>query len=660
MVLSEAKRNGSLLNNALHRNLTFQRCLLYSRKMNSVRRFHSSVARTLFSSDSPSSTFNNSRTEDFPILNRHLSSYQRFDLSGQQQDFTASVNANISDNQTTDIVEIHTSGGGGTMTPTSDSKRTLRTVPGVFCPIALSMFSIVLFMRLGFVIGHAGVLQTLLQFGLCFVILFATLLSVCAIATNGAIEGGGIYYMISRALGPEFGGAIGVLFFFANVIGNGQCVAALVEALLVNFGPGRPVAVSIPKVNTYFYSHLLPNQSTEATYTGFSSATMKENTYSNYTIDYTTGEMMNFATVFGVLFSSITGLLAGANMSGELKRPSRSIPIGSVTALLFVFFIYITETLLIAGTTSREALLNNYLFLQDINIWQPFVVIGIIASVFSACLSGLIGASRILEALAIDEIFGPVLRWIRAGTTRGGNPWAAVIYFSWHTAILGTVGSIIMCFIVSPSFASIAIGILIGLIAMLHLRDFPRASWGSISQALIFHQVRKYLLLLDPRKEHVKFWRPQMLLLVSNPRSAINLIDFVNDMKKGGLYILGHVKIGGYSEDTGDACTKEYPFWLTLIDNMKIKAFVDMTLSSSIREGVLQLIRLSGLGGLRPNTVILGFYDNIVPEDKLRSRMFSRKRWKKYGTPIGIGASTTTQQGQPSVTSASTLTLHSV
>ena len=61
------------------------------------------------------------------------------------------------------------------------------------------------------------------------------------------------------------------------------------------------------------------------------------------------------------------------------------------------------------------------------NVWQPFVIIGIISAVFSACLSGLIGASRILEALAIDEIFGPLLRWIRAGTTRRGNPWAAVI-----------------------------------------------------------------------------------------------------------------------------------------------------------------------------------------------------------------------------------------
>jgi hypothetical protein len=206
--------------------------------MNGLNRVRSTFRRAFHSNDANSSP-STTRREDFPILNRHLSSYERFDLSAASQgaSTTSLHNINPINNTLSHVPVIETNSDGVEFLP-NNSKRTLRTIPGVFCPIALSMFSISLFMRVGFVLAHAGLLQTLLQFGLCFVILFCTLLSVCSLATNGAIEGGGVYHMISRALGPEFGGSIGVLFFFANVIGNGQSVAALVEALVDSFGPG--------------------------------------------------------------------------------------------------------------------------------------------------------------------------------------------------------------------------------------------------------------------------------------------------------------------------------------------------------------------------------------------------------------------------------------
>ncbi|XP_013886608.1 solute carrier family 12 member 9 isoform X2 [Austrofundulus limnaeus] len=590
-----------------------------------------------------------------------------------------------------------------------NSTRKLGVMFGVVIPTLLSMFSVVVFLRVGFVVGQAGLYHSIAMLLVAYFIITMTVFSICAISTNGALDAGGAYYMISRALGPEFGGSIGIMFFLANVCGCALYILGLVEAILSTFGePEESDAVSaafhqsLPSgywwcllygtvllflcfivclVGAHIYAKatfvifiivvtvlvsifvsffvveptavilpetsLMNNTNTRTSnYTGFWLGTLKGNLFSDYTVDYTTGDVMTFASVFAVLFNGCTGIMAGSNMSGDLKNPSFSIPRGTLTAVFTTFITYGLLSLLAAWTCDRYLLQRDYSFLGDINVWPPMVTVGIYSSAMSAAMSNLIGASRILYALSKDNLLGGALALAKK-TSRTENPWVSVLIswllvqvvlfagklntiagivtiffllvyaalnlaclalewasapnfrptfrcFTWHTCTLGFLGCLVMMFLISSIHAFASMAFMLLLFMLIHHLG-PISNWGYISQALIFHQVRKYLLMLDVRKDHVKFWRPQVLLMVRNPRTCTGLMTFINDLKKSGLYVLGHIKLGS-------------------------------------------------IGGMRPNTLILGFYDDSTPEDNLCNETLSST---VFGLDKACPASEPGQQPSP-------------
>ncbi len=180
-------------------------------------------------------------------------------------------------------------------------------------------------------------------------------------------------------------------------------------------------------------------------------------------------------------------------------------------------------------------------------------------------------------------------------------------FFSWQTAFAGSVLSATAMFFINETYASTAVCLLVFLFLLIHYLSPPK-HWGDVSQNLIYHQVRKYLLRLKP--EHIKFWRPQVILLINDPRRQTRLIQFCNSLKKGALYILGHVIV---TDDfaTGVAEVKlQQAAWSKYISEYsKIKAFIQLTMSPTITWGVRNLVLSAGLGGMRPNIAIMGFYN---------------------------------------------------
>lgn len=164
-------------------------------------------------------------------------------------------------------------------------------------------------------------------------------------------------------------------------------------------------------------------------------------------------------------------------------------------------------------------------------------------------------------------------------------------------------------FFVDGFYASGCVALLMAIFLLIHYTTPPKP-WGDVSQGLIYHQVRKYLLRL--RQEHVKFWRPQILLLVNDPRRQYKLIQFCNSLKKGGLFVLGHVIVTPNFAEAVPEARRQQQSWTKYIDFSRIKAFVNIAISPAVEWGARNLVLSAGLGGMRPNIVVMGFYN--LPE----------------------------------------------
>ena len=389
----------------------------------------------------------------------------------------------------------------------------------------------------------------------------------------------------------------------------------------------------------------------------------KDNLWFNMTQDCEVpDEPVDFSTVFAVLFSGVTGIMAGANLSGDLKRPSKAIPLGTNVALLFTFVVYFILFILTGLTCDRTLLYHDCQYMTDLTFSGWIVFAGTMLTCWCASCSCLIGASRILQAV-LDDVGGDwkITRIINA-KTRSGNPYGAVIattllsgsflligslnkisklcciffllsYFGvnascfcldwaaapnfrptfhmyhWSLALIGMGITFVITWFISARYAGVSwfVFILLFVIFVLMKRRNRGQDWGHIGQAILFHQVRKYLLYLDSRLDHVKYWRPQVILFVDNPRYSCSIIEFVNVLKKSGLYVLAHVYEQDFDNCQDDPTLDGKHAWMALIDKLKVKAFPELTVTSSLREGVQHLIRLSGVGAMKANTVLFGF-----------------------------------------------------
>ncbi|KJE93883.1 hypothetical protein CAOG_04602 [Capsaspora owczarzaki ATCC 30864] len=573
-----------------------------------------------------------------------------------------------------------------------DKNRKYGTIDGVFIRVVVSIFGVMMFLRMGWMVANAGFfLSVAIIFMSCYITVTTTF-SITALCTNGKVLGGGPYYIVSRSVGIEFGTTIGILISFAMMIAIALNTVGFAEEVVKLYSPpitgarewdtvlvalaanGLIFAVALGGVGWVnninfalfmcimggFTAFLIgtcyrPYNFFEG-YTGYSSETLNGNLVPNWSDD------VDFFVVIGVFFPSVTGILGGVALSGELKDPGRNISMGTLSAIVFTGIVYIMILLLNAATGTAVALkdFKTRSFMVDVAFWPPLVYAGIFSATLSTALGLLISAPRVFAATLKDGLF-PKLEFF-AALTKSGDPQrgyilsilvaSAVIVASggqlnliapavtvMYTAIYGIINY--ACFVASigrspgwrPQFKLYnkwhALSGVFGCVLFMFLTNWYAAIGVSVFAFLIYKyaEFRKSSLNLGDAHEsfayvstmrslwslesttrlHIKNYRPSFLVLANLCQDPSSMLKMAASFYKArGVIVQGTVVPGTFTAAKLHE-VRQLPTSSTVTN--RSKAFHNNILASTAREGMLSLMQNSGLGKVRTNINVVEFLE---------------------------------------------------
>lgn len=325
--------------------------------------------------------------------------------------------------------------------PTENKK--FGTFAGVFVPTVLTILGAIMYLRLGWVVGNAGLVGGIVIILLAHVITITTGLAVASIATNIRVGAGGAFSIISQSLGLEVGGSVSIPLYLAQGISTALYVFAFTEGVLslVDAPPGwlEPLIVFVTFGAVFAIAYISAQLAARIQFVilavvGFSLFSIFLGSFAiggNEGLaqmpvlwgDFPDG---GFWVIFSVFFPAVTGIMAGISLSGALQNPRESIPKGTLSAIGVTLVIYLLLSFWLAGVATPAELLDlNNIVMADKAFWSWAVLAGILGATFSSALGSLIAAPRVMQALGQHRIlpFGRRL----AQETEAGEPRQAMI-----------------------------------------------------------------------------------------------------------------------------------------------------------------------------------------------------------------------------------------
>ena len=573
----------------------------------------------------------------------------------------------------------------------------LGTAPVYFTAIS-AILGAVLFLRLGYATGMLGFFGVILIVLVGHLITIPTALAISELATNTRVEGGGEYFIMSRSFGLKIGSTIGITLFFSQVISVAFYIIAFTESFVPffnwwegYFGFALPrQAISVPALVLLAYIILKKGTGSGVMTLYIVNILLLVSLLLFFfgkpiepTEDLTRVAGNNFGffnkgsffVIFAICFPAFTGRTAGVGLSGDLKNPGKSIPLGTLAGTLTGLVVYLLVVWKLSVSASQADLIEDQLIMSRIAVWGHIIIpVGLAACTFSSAIGSIMVAPRTLQAIAGDKIF-PFRRlniFLARGKGKNKEPFnASIISFiialvfvlmgdintvaeiismfflitygslclisflnhfgsppsyrprfksRWYFSLAGFLLSVWVMFMINPLYTIMAY-LVIGVIYLL-VEHYNKNQKGivNIFKGALFQLNRQLQVYMQKHRSTMddEEWRPAVICI--SPHSferekVLELMKWISHQHGFGTYF--HLIEGYYSKQTN---IKSKEVLQELVDKTRDKdstLYIDTMISPSYTSAIAQVIQTPSISGMENNMVVFE-YDRNHPEELKR------------------------------------------
>ena len=554
----------------------------------------------------------------------------------------------------------------------------------VFFTAISTILGAVMFLRFGYAVGNLGFLGTLgvILFG--HLVTIATAMAIAEIATNQKVEGGGEYYIISRSFGINIGAAIGIALYLSQAVSVAFYIIAFAEAFVpvidhVNIEYGILIdkrLISLPMV--VLLSVLITKRGADigmkalyvvvgvlfvALILFFVGETGYQASGIEFDMTAKVDDNKGFFFVFAIIFPAFTGMTSGVGLSGNLKDPKKSIPMGTVMATVAGMIIYIFIAYKLAVSASPYDLVNNQLIMSKIAVWGWWMIpFGLACATISSALGSIMVAPRTLQALAGDKIFPvPKINMLLAkGKPKTNEPYHATIVTSiiafifvvvgdvnivaeiismffmitygsiclisflqhfaadpsyrpsfrsnWMISLIGALLCIYLMFSMNPKYAFIAVALMGTTYVIISNTKKDREGLVKIFQGVVFQLSRRLQVFIQNAERREENWRPSVICISSDffhRPMAFNFMRWVSHRYGFGTYI--HYIDGYFSKESYKQSKEELTRLIKISGENKSNVYLDTMISPSFTSAIAQAIQLPSVSGKDINMILFEY-----------------------------------------------------